>query len=168
MPESNTLHYKQDTGEAIYRRSLYTFWKRFAPPPNLETFDAPNRELSCVRRTRTNTPLQALVTMNDPQYIEAARKLAERTLRDAAPGIPARLDRLATVVLARPFTDAERAAMEKAHARFAAHFSACPSEAEKLLAVGECKYDAAMPAADLAAWTLSASQVLNLDAAINK
>jgi hypothetical protein len=168
MPESNTLHYKQDKGDALYRRSLYIFWKRFSPPPNMETFDAPNRELSCVRRTRTNTPLQALVSMNDPQNLEAARKLAERTLKEAKGESAARLDHLALIVLARPFTAAEHAALQKGHATFAAHFTQHPEEAKKLLAMGEAPADAALPAGDLAAWTLSASQVLNLDAAINK
>lgn len=168
MPESNTLHYKQDKGDALYRRSLYIFWKRFSPPPNMETFDAPNRELSCVRRARTNTPLQALVSMNDPQNLEASRKLAERTLKEAKCETAARLNHLALIVLARPFTDAERVALEKSQAKFAEHFTKCPDEAKKLLAIGEAPADAALPASELAAWTLSASQVLNLDAAINK
>ncbi len=168
MPESNTLHYQQDKGDALYRRSLYIFWKRFSPPPNMETFDAPNRELACVRRARTNTPLQALVTMNDPQYLEAARKLAERALKETKAETAARLDHLARIVLARPFADAERAALEKSLTKFTAHFSQCPDEAVKLLAIGEAPADAALPATELAAWTLSASQVLNLDAALNK
>ena len=81
--DSNTAHFKADTGvEKIHRRSFYTFWKRTSPPPQMTTFDAPSREACQVRRERTNTPLQALLMMNEPQFIEAARGLAERTLRD--------------------------------------------------------------------------------------
>src|SRR5204863_1869612 len=82
MPESNTKKYTQDKGAALYRRSLYTFWKRASPPATMDTFNAPSREVCSVRRERTNTPLQALATLNDPQFIEAARRLAELALAD--------------------------------------------------------------------------------------
>ena len=80
MIGSNTRDYKQDTGEKLYRRSMYTFWKRAAPPASMDIFNAPTRETCTVRRERTDTPLQALVTLNDPQFVEAARHLAQRTL----------------------------------------------------------------------------------------
>jgi len=80
MKESDTQQYFQEHGDKLYRRSLYTFWKRSAPPPSMELFNASTREQCTVRRERTNTPLQALVVMNDPQFVEAARNLAQRAL----------------------------------------------------------------------------------------
>ena len=86
MVSSNTRNYKQDTGESLYRRSLYTLWKRQAPPASMDIFDGPTREVCVVRRERTNTPMQALVTMNDPQFVEAARMLAQHALRASSAG----------------------------------------------------------------------------------
>ena len=118
MVSSNTRNYKQDTGESLYRRSLYTLWKRQAPPASMDIFDGPTREVCVVRRERTNTPMQALVTMNDPQFVEAARALAQRAMQAASSrgaGAPASdmdvnaaLDFMTVRVLARTFTSAER------------------------------------------------------------
>ena len=100
--DSNTAHFKADTGvEKIHRRSLYTFWKRTSPPPQMTTFDAPSREACQVRRERTNTPLQALLLMNEPQFIEAARGLAERTLREAGRPTDDRLTYMFRLVTSR-------------------------------------------------------------------
>src|SRR5690606_13956008 len=111
--DGDTYRYVQDTGEALYRRSLYTFWKRQAPPPSMEVFNAPNREQSTVQRERTNTPLQALVTLNDVQFVEAARQLAVRAL-SATPDSAERLHLMARLVLARPLDQEELALMTAA------------------------------------------------------
>src|SRR5438105_15932870 len=103
MIGSDTRDYKRDSGDKLYRRSLYTFWKRAAPPASMDIFNAPNRETCTVRRERTNTPLQALVTLNDPQFIEAARHLAQTALK-SADGIDATARRL----LCRPLRSEER------------------------------------------------------------
>jgi hypothetical protein len=170
MFDSNTRFYKQDHGESLYRRSLYTFWKRSAPPASMEIFNAPSRENCTVRRERTDTPVQALVTMNDPQWVEAARNLAEHALREAPAGngFDRRLDYLTTRVVARPFDAPERAVCRTALERFRAAYRADPVAATKLIAVGESKADAKLPPDELAAWTMLASQVMNLDEALTK
>ena len=107
MPESNTRHYRADSGENLYRRSMYTFWKRAAPPASMDIFNAPTREACTVRRERTNTPLQALVTLNDPQFVEAARHLAETTLEQGGDKTECRIDFTARRLLARPLRPQE-------------------------------------------------------------
>src|SRR5205085_8667514 len=102
MIGSNTRNYQRDSGESLYRRSMYTFWKRAAPPASMDVFNAPSRQTCTVRRERTNTPLQALVTLNDPQFIEAARHLAERALKEGSKAPRQRLDYIADRLLARP------------------------------------------------------------------
>ncbi|CAN5563826.1 DUF1553 domain-containing protein [soil metagenome] len=167
MIGSNTRNYKQDTGEALYRRSMYTFWKRAAPPASMEVLNAPNRETCAVRRERTNTPLQALLTLNDVQFVEAARVLAERTLK-AGSDDAARLDSLAKRLLARSFTDKELPIVQQSLAELKKEFAAKPDEAKKLIAFGESKADAKLDAGELAAWTMLANQVLNTDEVLNK
>ncbi len=167
MNGSNTKFYKQDSGISLYRRSLYTFWKRSAPPAAMELFNAPTRENCTVRRERTNTPLQALTTMNDPQFVEASRNLAERAIR-AGKNFDARLDYVSDRVLARPFADNERAVLRKAYVDLQAHYEGHAAEARKLVRVGESKADGKIPEAEFAAWTMLASNVLNLDEALNK
>ena len=167
MPESNTRTYVPDRGEGLYRRSVYTFWKRASAPASMETFDATSREVVCTKRARTNTPLQAFVTMNDPQWVEAARKLGERALR-AGPAVDQRLDFLARATLARPLSPAEAKVLQGTAERFSARFAAAPDEAKALLAVGEAKPDPELPAAEAAAWAVVASQFLNLDEFLTK
>lgn len=167
MPESNTKQYQADKGENLYRRSMYSFWKRFAPPPSLETFDAQAREVVCTRRARTNTPLQALVTMNDPQFVEAARKLAERALKGAG-NDKERIDFMSRLTLGRSLTKTEMPTLEKSLERFRSHFNAQAEDAGALLTIGESPADTTLSPADIATWTMIANQFLNLDEYVTK
>ena len=165
---SNTRFYKPDTGENLYRRSLYTFWKRSAPPASMDIFNAPSRETCVVKRERTDTPLQALVAMNDPQWVEAARVLATRALRESPPATDSRLDFITTRVIARPLEPSEREICRRSLQDFADLYRAHPEEAKKLIATGDSKPDVSLPPAELATWALLASQIMNLDEALNK
>ena len=168
MNSSNTARYRRDSGDKLYRRSLYTFWKRAAPPPSMTIFDAGNREHSVVRRERTNTPLQALVVMNDTQFVEASRFLAQRAMREAGDDFDRRLDYVTTRLLSRPFDDAERAVAKQTYDGLIDLYRADEAGAKKLVATGESPHDAALPASESAAWTMVASQLMNLDEALNK
>jgi cytochrome c553 len=169
MIGSNTRDYRRDSGEKLYRRSMYTFWKRSAPPANLEIFNAPNRELCTVRRERTNTPLQALVTLNDPQFVEAARYLAERVLKEGGSDDSARLEFLARRVLARTFTAEEQPIVRGLLNDLVAEFKADNTgRAAKLLRVGEWKSDPSLDGATLAGWTMLINAVMNMDEVLNK
>ena len=168
MIVSNTRHYKQDSGDKLYRRSMYTFWKRHAPPASMNIFDAPTREYSTVRRERTNTPLQALVTMNDPQFVEAARHLAQKAMREAGDDFDRQLDYLSTRLLARDFGEKERAVVRRTYKGFVGYYGEHGQDAEKLLSTGESAPDEALPAAESAALTMVANQIINLDEALNK
>jgi hypothetical protein len=167
MKESDTRYYKQDTGPSMFRRSLYTYWKRTAPPPNMEILNAPSRETFCTRRERTDTPLQALVTLNDTQFVETARHLATRAIVSSVT-FDSRLDKITVPLLARPLFPEERAAMRKMEEHFLAYYEARPADARALLAVGDSRPDSRIAPADLAAWTLIASEVLNLDESLTK
>ncbi len=168
MIGSNTQFYKQDTGDKLYRRSLYTFWKRSAPPASMEIFGAPTRETCTVRRERTDTPLQALVVMNDPQFVEAARVLAQRALKSAGGNVDGEIDFVTTHLLGRAFDANERDITRKAYEDYLQHFVAHPDEAKKLLSVGESKHDEQLTVPESAALTMVANQVMNLDEGLNK
>lgn len=168
MPGSDTGNYKRDTGEALYRRGLYTFWKRSAPPASLEVFNAPSRESCTVRRERTNTPLQALVTLNDPQYVEAARNLAQAALKAAPNDANATLDFIARRVLCRPLRPSEIPILEASRTSLLSFYSQSPEDTTALLTFGESKADPAIQPPQLAAWTMVASELLNLDETLNK
>ena len=165
---SNTSDYKPDEGSGLYRRSLYTFWKRTSPPPSLVTFDAPSRETCTVRRLRTNTPLQALVLMNDVQYVEAARRLAERAMTEAGPAPADRAALAFRLCTARlPVAD-ELIVLVGVYEKQLAGFQADVEAANKLLAVGRSKRNESLPAPELAAWTMTANLILNLDETVTK
>ncbi len=163
---SNTVSFKPDNGDKVYRRSVFTFWKRTSPPPQMSTFDAPSRESCTARRERTNTPLQALLLMNETQYVESAQKLAMRALGAAeiqsqpeTGRLAARIDWLYETVLSRPPSKKERSEIQGLLSDLIAYYSGQPDMTAKLSKNGDSTE---------AAWTILASTVLNLDEAVSK
>jgi hypothetical protein len=167
MKESTTRFYRQDAGESLYRRSLYTFWKRIAPNPAMDILNAPSREVTCVRRDRTNTPLQALVTLNEPVFVEASRQLAERAMREGT-SFNARLETISRRLTGRTFSWTERRVVRRTFDRALALYRRDLTAAKTLLGVGASPVDPNLPAAELAAWTIVASQVMNLDESLTR
>ncbi len=166
---SNTVRFKADEAPGkIYRRSLYTFWKRTSPPPQMATFDAPSRESCSARRERTNTPLQALLLMNEPQYVEAARHLAERMLREAGSTLEDRIRWGFELVTARQPEPQEVDELASAYLDFEAMFHADEEAASKLIATDGHPPDPAVDAVELASWTLLSNLLLNLDEVVTK
>jgi hypothetical protein len=162
---SNTRSYTQDKGSALYRRSLYVFFKRTAPAPFMVNFDAPNREQSCIRRERNNTPLQALQLMNDVQHYEAARAFGERLMK-GAPGTEERIVLAYRMALSRRPSAEETATVRELFEKQLAKYQAAPAEAKKAITFGESKADPALNEAELAAWALVGNLILNLDEAV--
>lgn len=160
--------YVQDHGEALYRRSMYSFWKRTCPPPSLQTFDAPEREFCMVRRSVTNTPLQALVLMNDPTYVEASRRFAERIVTEAAAAPRDRVRFAFRCATCRYPKEAEAKVLLDLYNQQLAVYKKEPEDAKKLLSVGESPRNEKLDVAELAAWTSVASVILNLDEVITK
>ncbi len=160
--------YVQSHGRDLYRRTMYTYWKRTSPPPTLVTFDAPDRETCTVRRSRTNTPLQALVLLNDPTYVEASRKLAERMILAGGDSPDGRITLGFRLVMARHPSPAEVDVLREVYHDALAKFRADKSAAIKLLAVGESPRDPKLDPAELAAWSTVAAVILNLDEAVTK
>ncbi len=159
--------YVADAGDGVYRRGMYTFWKRTCPPPGMTTFDAPDREFCLIRRARTNTPLQALVLLNDPTFVEAARVLAERVLMDAKTD-DERIALAFQICLSRlPTAEERRILLESLHTA-SDRFHKDRSAADKLLSVGRTTSRLTIAAEELAAWTTVLSMLLNLDEAISK
>lgn len=164
----NLRGYKNDTGEGLYRRTMYTIWKRTAAPPTMLLFDSPSRELCTVKRSRTNTPLQALALLNEVTFVEAARSLAQRILKEGGSTPDSRIAYGYRLVTARPpDADAKRILLAGLNQRIT-EFKASPEAAAKLIATGESKPDASLNPAELAAYTMTASVLLNLDRTITR
>ncbi|GAB3258111.1 DUF1553 domain-containing protein [Larkinella harenae] len=163
----NTIRYVQQHGDSLYRRSLYTIWKRTSPPPMMLNFDSPDRSLCTVRRQKTATPLQALVTLNDPQFVEAARVLAQQTMRtQSSPN--ARIRHFFLSAISRKPRPRELALMNELYQKAYQRFSNAPEQAESLLKTGEFERDPSLKGPELAAYTLVANTILNYDEATIK
>jgi len=162
------VEYKSDKGDNLYRRSIYTFWKRTVAPPDMMAFDAAGRETCIVRQTRTNTPLQALTLMNDITYVEASRVLAQRVLAESGRTPEQRLTRMFRLLTGRPPRAVELqilcADLNQHHRRYRQD----RRSALKLVSVGEAKLDETLDVAELAAYTAAANLILNLDETITK
>jgi hypothetical protein len=165
---SNTAKYSQDHGDSLYRRSLYIFWKRTAPSPTMTTFDAPSREQCRARRERTDTPLQALLMMNAPEYFEAARHLGYRMLHEGGDCDEARLRYGFELATARKPTDRECGVLSESLAAQRARYSSDAEAAKKVISVGESPVPTDVAAGDLAAYTMVANLLLNLDEVVTK
>tara|TARA_B100000519_G_scaffold129242_2_gene111585 strand:- start:425 stop:3640 length:3216 start_codon:yes stop_codon:yes gene_type:complete len=165
---SNTSVFNQDSGDALYRRSMYTFWKRTVPPPTMSIFDAPDRETCQVRRARTNTPLQALALMNDVQFLEAARHFAERIITNGGATSADRIDYAYRSVLSRTPKPSERAVVEGLFNEYLAEFQSTEGAATEFLNVGESKRNEELEANELGAWTMVAHMLLNLSETVTK
>lgn len=165
---NTNLRFQQDAGEKLFRRSMYTYWKRSAPPPSMALFDAPTRDKCQLRRSLTNTPMQALVTLNDVQFVEAARMLAQRTIHEGGDSVPEQLTyayRLATSVQPTPGT---LQVLQQIYDEELKVFQAEPERAKQLLANGETKRDETIDVNQHAAMTIIASMILNLDETLTK
>ena len=160
--------YVQDKGEGLYRRSLYTYWKRTVAPPFMGNFDSPNREVCTVYENRTNTPLQALDLMNDVTFLESSRKLAERMIVEGGATPTQRIDHAYELLLARPPKPAELTILTKALGSFESTYQKDPKAADEFLSYGDSPRKPGIDTADLAAYTSVASMLFNLDAVINK
>lgn len=167
-PTSDTVHYVQDHGAALYRRSMYTYWKRMAIMPDMDAFDAPMRDVVCTRRQRTDTPLQALVTMDDVQWVEAARALAQRVIHQGGTQPAQRIDLMSEILLSHDPRPQMAQVLEGSLVTMEKHYAADPKAAQALIDVGESRPDPSIPAPQLAAWTMVASEMLNLDETVTK
>ncbi|MBL8818827.1 MAG: PSD1 domain-containing protein [Planctomyces sp.] len=166
--DSNTRFYLEDSGPNLYRRSIYCFIKRTAPPPFLTNFDGTNREQSCHRRERSNTPLQALQLMNDVQHFEAARALAERTLSEGGSSDAERIEYLYRTIVSRRPTDKELTLVQDALATQRSLFLTEPDAAMKVIQAGDSSPRGIATAEETAAWTLIANLILNLDETVTR
>ena len=162
------LFYKRDEGQKLYRRSMYTYWKRSAPMPSMVAFDAPTREKCVIQRPRTNTPMQALVTMNDVQFVEAARVFAQRILNQGGEDFDSQIDYAFLLATSRPADDLRKRTFRNLYDSQLKEFRGDKKRAEDLLKFGEVKRDMSVDLAKHAAWTTVASAILNLDEVLTK
>ncbi|HAH98594.1 MAG TPA: hypothetical protein DCO70_04610, partial [Verrucomicrobiales bacterium] len=162
------LFYKADNGEKLYRRSMYTYWKRSAPMPNMMAFDAPTREKCVVQRPRTNTPMQALVTLNDVQFVEAARLFAQRVIKQGGADFDSQLDYAMQMTTARSADELRRNVFRRLYDSQLKVFRDDNKRAGEFLNFGEAKRDKSLDLAEHAAWTTVASAILNLDEVITR
>lgn len=165
---SGNVVFKRDSGEKLYRRSMYIYWKRSAPHPAMVTFDAPTREKCVVQRSRTNTPLQALVTLNDEQFVEAARFFGERIMKEGGKTNAEKIDWAFSLVTSRKPATQIRQKIEALFEDQLKHFTENPENAKLFLSVGEKKRDESLNLAQHAAWSVIAKLMLNMDETINK
>ena len=166
---SNTRNFVADTGnDRVHRRSLYTFWKRTAPPPQMNTFDAPSREACMVRRERTNTPLQALLLLNEKQYFECALGLARRTMRECGSSHEDRIRYMFRLATARQPDRKELAELASVFKDFLTKYMDDTKAANQVVANAESRPNAALNPPELAAWTMIANLILNLDEVLSK
>ena len=164
----NLRNYKASTGEGLYRRSMYTIWKRTAAPPSMLLFDAPNREICTPKRARTNTPLQALALMNEVTYVEAARAFAQRIMKEGGDTVESRLITGFRLATARTPDKETLAVLKSGFERRRKGFEANPEAAKSLIMQGTSKPDPSLDASELAAYSATASVLLNLDRVITK
>ena len=160
---SNTARFSQDHGEKLYRRSMYTFWKRTSPPPTMQIFDAPSREVCTVRRERTNTPAAALAVMNDVQFVEAARCFAERVIREGGDDDVERLEFAFRSATARMPNQQEQEVLTALLQQMRSKYEGDVEAASKLASTGEYPRDESLEPQEVAAWTIITSTILNLD-----
>ncbi|MFT5122500.1 MAG: dsDNA-binding SOS-regulon protein [Kiritimatiellia bacterium] len=162
------LKFQRDKGEGLYRRSMYTYWKRSAPPPSMTIFDAPSREKCVVQRARTITPLQALVTLNDEQFVEASRHLAQRMVKEGGASFEERIHFAFRLNVSRKATPQEIAVCREVYEAQLASFQADVASAKKYLTVGESVRDEGIEVSEHAAWTVIANMILNLDEVLTR
>jgi hypothetical protein len=166
--KSSGWKYELDKGEGLYRRSLYTYWKRTVPHPAMITFDAAERNNCTARRQTTSTPLQALVLLNDPQFVEAARKIGERAIREGGPGLEERVAYAFQLLTGRRPTAREARVLERLYREQFEDFRTNGKRSEELSHVGASAADAALDKAELAASTALANALLNFDEVVMK
>jgi hypothetical protein len=166
--EYDTNFYEQDTGSKLYRRGLYTYWKRTIPPPRMQIFNGPDRERCTLRTEITNTPLQAMALLNDPTFVEAARHLAQRMLQEAGGDAAARIEHGYKLLLSSTPGTVHRDILAKGLASYLEHFTTHQEDAQALLSVGDSEPDNTLNASEFAAYTMLASVMLNMDEAITR